>query len=244
MARKMLAFSGMQTHGQPRLYRFPPLRKSLESHRDSLDGGMTQEETHAMQQLNLQQIQEERERGFLLGREEGKDIGYEEGVRIGLEEGRRKGFTEGKKQAQAQFLSAAEPLDKLVEKVNVFLGTYQQRHREELLQMVEKVARQVIRCELTLHPGQLLTLVEEALNGLEHAPQQVRVLLNEEEYQRIREAEPDKARNWGLLPDAALGPGECRVVTESSEIDVGCQYRLDQCMETLKENLLPGTPHA
>ena len=37
---------------------------------------------------------------------------------------------------------------------------------EELLALVKKVSEQVIRCELTLNPTQLLTLAEEALASM------------------------------------------------------------------------------
>lgn len=103
------------------------------------------------------------------------------------------------------------------------------------------MTRQVIRCELTLQPTQLLTLVEEALSSLPQIPDQLKVYLNPEEFRRISEAEPDKAREWGLCADADMAPGECRVVTDTSEMDVGCQHRLDQCMDVLQSSLLPDT---
>ncbi|MNL31460.1 flagellar assembly protein H [compost metagenome] len=108
---------------------------------------------------------------------------------------------------------------------------------------MEKVSRQVIRCELTLHPTQILTLVEEALSALPQQPEQINVMLNSEEHRRISEAEPEKVTQWGLMADPELAPGECRVVTNTTEMDVGCQHRLDQCMDVLKETLLPESGH-
>ncbi|MDN6072434.1 MAG: flagellar assembly protein H, partial [Enterobacterales bacterium] len=139
------------------------------------------------------------------------------------------------------FIDAAEPLDSLTAQLQRYLDGYELRRREELLQLVEKVTRQVIRCELTLQPTQLLTLVEEALSSLPQIPDQLKVYLNPEEFRRISEAEPDKAREWGLCADADMAPGECRVVTDTSEMDVGCQHRLDQCMDVLQSSLLPDT---
>lgn len=43
----------------------------------------------------------------------------------------------------------------------------------------------------------------------------------------------------GLTPSADLQAGECRVITDKSELDIGCEHRLDQCMSALKETLLP-----
>lgn len=225
---------------KPRLYQFPPLRKSY-THADA-EGGATLDP--ADYQLQLKEgYREGVNQGFAQGMEEGKEEGYQEGARLGFDDGMRKGLTEGKQQARQQFLDAAAPFEQAISNVQQFLDSYEQRRREELVQLVEKVARQVIRCELALHPTQLLSLVEEALGSLPQPPEQVRVLLNSEEFRRISEAEPEKTREWGLAADPALALGECRVVTDTTEMDVGCQHRLDQCVTVLKENLLPESLH-
>ncbi|EMH4164236.1 flagellar assembly protein H [Pluralibacter gergoviae] len=218
---------------KPRLHKFPPLRQR------GLAGTLAQDDPALLSQQLKDGFQEGLNQGFAKGLEEGKEDGYQEGMRLGFEEGLRKGLSEGKQQARQQFLQAARPFESLSHELQQFLDGFEQRRREELLQLVEKVTRQVIRCELTLNPTQLLTLVEEALAGLPQPPAQIRVLLNSEEYCRISEAEPEKAREWGLAADAALAPGECRVVTDTTEMDLGCQHRLDQCVSVLKENLLP-----
>ena len=224
---------------KPRLHKFPPLRKSWQQ--ASLEQSGQTLDPDAYQQQLVQGFQDGLNRGFAQGMEEGKEEGYQEGARLGFEEGMRKGLEEGKQHARQLFLDAAGPLDGVANELRQYLSAYEQRRREELLQLVEKVTRQVIRCELALHPTQMLTLVEEALNGLPQLPEQIRVLLSNDEYQRISEAEPEKARHWGLCADPGLEPGECRVITDTSEMDIGCQHRLDQCMDVLKENLLPET---
>lgn len=229
---------------KPRLHKFPPLRKRW------IQNGMPPEEegTRPLDPAEYQQQMKEgfhngMNQGFAQGMAEGKEEGYQEGVRLGFDEGMRKGLAEGKQQARQQFIDAAAPFERITADVKHYLESYEQRRREELLQLVEKVTRQVIRCELALHPTQLLALVDEALTSLPQPPEQVRVLLSREEFQRISEAEPEKARKWGLSADATLEPGECRVVTDTTEMDVGCQHRLDQCVEVLKENLLADTTH-
>ncbi|MCV5409397.1 flagellar assembly protein FliH, partial [Escherichia coli] len=34
-------------------------------------------------------------------------------------------------------------------------------------------------------------------------------------------------------------PSECRVITDKSVLDIGCEHRLEQCMTALKETLTP-----
>ncbi|MBW1252873.1 flagellar assembly protein FliH [Pantoea allii] len=224
---------------KPRLHKFPPLRKRRQASESDV---LSPEEGSAAVHAQLKHgFEEGMNRGFAQGMEEGKEEGYQESVRLGVEEGLRKGLAEGKVQARQQFLEAAQPLDNLIHSVSSFMASYEQRRREELLQLVEKVTRQVIRCELTLQPTQILTLVEEALAALPQRPEQIKVLLSSDEYRRISEAEPEKTAQWGLMAEPTLAPGECRVITDTTEMDVGCQHRLDQCMDVLKENLLPDT---
>lgn len=220
-----------------RKHQFPPLRKS----HSPADPAPALDPAEYQQQL-ITGFQDGLNRGFDQGLEQGKEEGYQEGVRLGLEEGLRKGQAEGKQSGKQQFLSAAKPLDDIVSQLKEYLGGYEQQRREELLKLVEKVTHQVIRCELALQPTQLLALVEEALGSLPQPPEQIKVYLNAEEYARIHEAEPEKSREWGLCASPDMAPGECRVVTDVTELDVGCQHRLDQCMNVLQHSLLSGSP--
>ena len=226
--------------GRYRLHRFPPRQRAVTG--EPLTASISAAD---YQRQLMDGFQEGLQKGFAQGMTEGQEQGFSEGHQQGFAEGRRQGYTEGslagQQEGRKQFVEAAQPLEAITGKVNDFLAHIERKQREDLLQLVEKVTRQVIRCELALHPTQMLTLVEEALNGLPQIPEQIRVLLNADEYQRISEAEPEKVRQWGLCADPDLDAGECRVVTETSEMDIGCQHRLDQCMDVLKENLLPET---
>jgi flagellar assembly protein FliH len=83
----------------------------------------------------------------------------------------------------------------------------------------------------------LLTLAEEALAAMPGDQEDVRILLNPEECTRIKELAPERAAAWRLIPDEKLALGECRVITAQAEADIGCQQRLDSCMDTLGEHI-------
>ncbi|AKJ41374.1 flagellar assembly protein FliH [Pragia fontium] len=231
----LLTQKNSRNAGKYRVHQFPPLRKRWEV---SLNESQTLEPAEYQQQL-MNGFQEGLDKGFEQGVNQGKEEGYQEGLRLGFEEGLKKGNKEGSLEGRAMFERAADPLDGMVQQFQTFLDNYEVQRRTELLQLVDKVTRQVIRCELALQPTQLLALVEEALAGLPEQPKQIRVHVNPEEFSRLNDAEPEKVREWGLTPDANMEHGECRVATDTTEIDVGCQHRLDQCIDVLKENLLP-----
>lgn len=227
---------------RPRIHKFPPLHRSRQLVDGTLgDAGFTAPflDNASLQQQLADGFQEGMKQGFEQGLEEGRGEGYQEGVRLGFDEGLRKGHDEGKLAGRQLFMDASQPLDGVTEQVKQYLADYETRRRNELLQLVEKVTRQVIRCELTLHPTQLLTLVEEALGSLAKTPEQLKVGLNPEEFRRISEAEPERSKEWGLFADPQMLPGECRVITETTEMDIGCEHRMQQCMDVLKETLLP-----
>lgn len=218
-----------------RVHQFPPLRKRWEV---SPHSPQALEPAEYQQQL-MNGFQEGLDKGFEQGVNQGKEEGYQEGLRLGFEEGRKKGKKDGRVEGKTLFEQASQPLNEMVSQLQTFLDQYEVQRRTELLQLVDKVTRQVIRCELALQPTQLLALVEEALSALPEQPKQIRVHVNPEEFVRLNDAEPEKVKNWGLIADATMEPGECRVATDTTEIDIGCQHRLEQCIDVLKENLLP-----
>ena len=86
---------------------------------------------------------------------------------------------------------------------------------------------------------QILDLVDETLAALppgQYQQDEVEILLNAEECQRIRELAPERAR-WRLVADPQLPHGECRIRTPESEADAGCQQRLEACIATVREQL-------
>ena len=213
-----------------RPYRFPP-RSS-----NALPGDWTGDPA-AMQRAIADGFQEGTEKGYQQGLEQGQEAGLREGFDKGREEGVRLGREDGRAEGRRLFEEASRPLEHVSEQLRSFLGELELKRRQELLELVKKVAQQVIRCELTLHPTQLLTLAEEALASMPGDQGDVRILLNPEECARIKDLVPERAAAWRLVPDDKLALGECRVVTAQAEADIGCQQRLDSCVDTLSEHL-------
>lgn len=185
------------------------------------------------------------------GFQRGMDEGYREGHANGLTDGRAEGYAEGHAQGLAEgreqarqevaaaFDKVAAPLDGMFDGLKRLLTDYQSAQRTEVVELVARVARQVIRCELTLQPVQLLALVDETLATLPPARAgSIEVYLNPEDLQRIREIGPKRFQRWTLLADARLETGECHVRAGEREVDAGCHQRLEACMEQVSAQLL------
>jgi flagellar assembly protein FliH len=171
--------------------------------------------------------------GLVLGRNEGLQEGHAEGHAAGLAQG----LAEGRAQALAQFEQASKPLDTMLRSLKKMRADLKSAQRKEVVDLVGKIARQVIRAELALQPVQLLALVDEALAAMPPTRDEVEVFLNPEELKRVSELDPKRAKKWNLLADPALEAGECRVRAGDHEVDAGCQGRLAACMTQVSDQL-------
>jgi flagellar assembly protein FliH len=128
-----------------------------------------------------------------------------------------------------------KPLDNALKALKKLKSDFKSAQRKEVVDLVGKIARQVIRAELALQPTQLLALVDEALAAMPPARDTVEVLMNPEELKRVSELDPKRAKKWNLLADPSLEPGEIRVKAGDHEVDAGCQGRLTACMDQVRD---------
>lgn len=184
--------------------------------------------------------------GYRQGQREGYEVGLDqgraEGFPQGQAEGLQRGIEEGRAMALESFEQLAKPVDAMLDSLRKLKSDLRAAQRNEVVELVGKIARQVIRAELALQPVQLLALVEEALSVMPPSREQVEVFLNPEELRRVLELDPKRAAKWTLLPDPALEPGECRVRSGDNEVDAGCQGRLTAVMEQVHEQLMVEEP--
>jgi len=177
--------------------------------------------------------------GYRQGQQDGYDAGYEaaqaEGFARGHAEGLERGLEEGRAQALAHLDQIGKPVDNALKALKKLKSDFKAAQRKEVVDLVGKIARQVIRAELALQPTQLLALVDEALAAMPPARDTVEVLMNPEELKRVSELDPKRAKKWNLLADPSLEAGEIRVKAGDHEVDAGCQGRLSACMDQVRD---------
>ena len=182
--------------------------------------------------------------GYRQGQQDGYDAGFEaaqaQGYAAGQAEGLQRGLEEGRAQALAGLDQIGKPLDAALKALKKLKNDYKAAQRKEVVDLVGKIARQVIRAELALQPTQLLALVDEALAAMPPARDAIEVLMNPEELKRVSELDPKRAKKWNLLADPSLEPGEVRVKAGDHEVDAGCQGRLAACMDQVRDALAGG----
>lgn len=147
---------------------------------------------------------------------EAYDAGYLEGKQAGLKAGevevRRQSALLGKLLA-----SLERPFHELDGEVE-----------EELLQLAFGIARQLVRRELKADPGQVIAVVQEAIAALPVASRHVRVHLHPEDVRLVGETLPaaDGERHWVLVEDPSVKRGDCRVLSENSQVDATLERRI------------------
>ena len=219
---------------QFRPYHFPPLHQFGAARTGAPSGAAGASSAEEWQSVLADGFRQGQRDGYEAGLAQGRA----DGVPQGQSEGLQRGIEEGRAMALAEFEQLAKPIDAMLRNLKKLKADLRAAQRNEVVDLVGKIARQVIRAELALQPVQLLSLVEEALAVMPPSREQVEVFLNPEELRRVLELDPKRAKKWTLLPDPALEPGECRVRSGDHEVDAGCQGRLAAVMEQVATQLL------
>ncbi|TKB47786.1 flagellar assembly protein H [Ferrimonas sediminicola] len=214
-----------------RLYHFPPLGSQ---------GGDTPSQASAAD------YQKAVEQGYQEGMEQGRQAGYQEGMELGRQEGLTQGMAEGHARGEAQAHQEMESrLVPMIAPITALQQLLREGHEQQLksqqeliLELVKRVAEQVVRCELTLHPQQILSLIEETLAAMPDGRQNPVIHLEPGVLATLNEVAADKVADWTLRADATLGIGDVRVVSEECEADASTASRLNACMEQVAKHLV------
>jgi flagellar assembly protein FliH len=145
---------------------------------------------------------------------------YDAGYKKGQQEGLRSGQTESdyKIHLLGDLLeSLAHPFEDLDDVVE-----------QQLVSLSLAIARQLVRRELKADPEQVIGVVHEALAALPVASRDVKVCLHPDDGVLVREmmTQTESDRNWLLVNDPGLTRGDCRILTEVSQVEATLEKRL------------------
>jgi len=218
---------------QFRPYRFPPLSQYAPPAGRANGAGNVMADA-AQWQASVSE-------GFEQGQRDGYEIGLQRGQEDGFEAGRTAGFQQGREEGRQEnlvgFDQLARPVDAMLKGLKKLRADYRSAQRKEVVDLVAKVARQVIRAELALQPVQIMALVDETLASMPPTREEIDVYLNPEELKRIVDLDPKRAKRWNLIADASMDVGECRIRAGDNEVDAGCHQRLAAVMEQVDNQL-------
>jgi flagellar assembly protein FliH len=157
-------------------------------------------------------------------------------LREALQESAARGYQAGLAKAQAEsqasldaLAARVKQLDSLLQLLGQPLAQLDTEVEKELLRLTLAVGKQLARRELRIDPTQVIGIIRESLSLLPAAAREVRIHLHPEDAATVRErlAEPSKERAWTIVEDPTLTRGGCIVRTETSQIDVRVESRVN-----------------
>lgn len=223
------------TGDHARKHRFSPL-VTIETNQEQAEG-------------NWQDFQQAFDKGYDEGVQKGHQTGFESGAEEGRKAGHAAGFHQGRIEGQQKGKDSIDAdLNSIIAPLGALKALLEEGHAEQvsqqqslILELVKRVSLQVIRCELTLQPQQILGLVEETLAALPDDPSQVKIHLEPSAVDKLRELAADKIQDWSLVADASISAGGCRIVSATSDADASVETRLNSCMAQVENHLQQST---
>jgi flagellar assembly protein FliH len=149
---------------------------------------------------------------------------HEEGFKQGYEDGRRAGHAAGTQ----QLAEACRHVESIIERLADPLRDLDDAVVKSIADLAILIARQLVRRELRVAPGEVVAVVRQALACLPAAARHPRVRLHPEDLELVAAAMgPAEAdRTWRLEPDPLITRGGCLVETEASYIDATIEARI------------------
>lgn len=145
---------------------------------------------------------------------------YAEGYEHGREQGRKAG--------EAEMHAAILRLDQVLMVMHQPLAQLDDEVEHELVELAFAVARQIVRREIRLDPGQVMAVIREVLASLPISVRTVRLHLHPDDALLVREAlhRAEGVRAWEVIDDPTVTRGGCRVWTENSHVDATIETRI------------------
>ena len=142
--------------------------------------------------------------------------------------GFKKGQGEGKASGEKEILNNAKLLDELLESLSQPYKDMDHEVGQQLVNLSISIARQLVRRELKIDPSQIMGVVQEALTVLPVGSRDVKVCLHPDDVLVIKNmlTQSEGSRSWSLVDDPGLMRGDCRILTETSQIDASLDKRL------------------
>lgn len=144
------------------------------------------------------------------------------------EEGRAEGFEKGLADGAAEIKQRVAHLEGVLNKLDQPLAELDTEVVDQMVSLSLTIARQLVRRELRIEPEQVVAVVRETISSLPVAARNIRVFLNPEDAQLVREVlmVPSGDQRWEIVEEPVMSRGGCKVVTDTSRIDASMESRL------------------
>ncbi len=151
------------------------------------------------------------------------------------EEGFRQGEAEGRKSGAKAVRAQADALQRVLQSLIPSVDGLDQQVEQELVSLAITVARQLVRRELRVDPGQVVAAVRAAVDTLPSTDRKIRLHLHPEDARIVREALhlSELEQPWQMIEDPTFSRGGGRVETDTCRVDATVESRLNAVIAEL-----------
>lgn len=203
------------------------------------DIGIEEDEAHYQEEevelfptLTAEEIEAIQKQAYEEAAEQGRQDGHRDGQKKGYDEG----YQEGRKVGETELLEKqreyAKRLDQILVALESPLAELDERVEQELVLLTVAIAKQVVRRELHIDPGEIVATARSAVAALPSASRDITLHLHPDDAEMVKAALSlhDSGSQWKILEDPLISHGGCRVTSESSLVDATVEKRLAQAI--------------
>ncbi len=147
-----------------------------------------------------------------------------------FDEGYKNGLDSGNSTATEKNSNNVYALENMVTNLSEPLKKLDTEVEEQLLNLVVLITKQIIRRELKIDQGQIVSVIREAVSLLPLASRNIEVRIHPDDHGLVMEKLSQDAKENQKITftaDPSLNRGDCFVVTDSSQIDASIESRLN-----------------
>jgi flagellar assembly protein FliH len=162
---------------------------------------------------------------------------YNEGFATGERDGFRSTQLKVRQEAEVALAGRLQQLEALMSHLLEPIREQDSQIERGLVTLVGHITRQVIQREMAVDSTQIERVLREALKLLPMGAVNIRIFVNPQDFEQIKQLREKHEENWKILEDDILMPGGCRVETEHSRIDASMETRISLAVAQLFDQM-------
>ena len=143
-----------------------------------------------------------------------------------FEEEKKRAFEQGYKeavaQAQMEWNGKLDVINKLEQALHQPLEDIDQIIQEKSVELAISIAKQIVRRELSLDSGQIVSTVKLAIELIPKDGEQINIHINPKDEQNIKQlfSSNEKISKYNIVQDPTISVGGCKASTDYSLVDL------------------------
>ncbi|MHD0644031.1 flagellar assembly protein FliH [Pseudomonas aeruginosa] len=173
--------------------------------------------------LTEQVLEEARQRGYA----EGHASGYAEGNAKGTEDGHAKAIEDGQRRLDQVLQELLAPVEELAKNFQQAVSNVEGAIPQRLAALAIKIGQKLAMRELSIHPENISTIIENLLQSDPEITGKPKLWLNPEDQNLLSDTLVARltAAGWIIMQAPDLQRGGCRITSDQGEIDASVETR-------------------